>query len=164
MHANYSIWGWVGASNNDPAQGFNTLKSGPGPHCKRRLVDYPAVDSACFYPRDASWRGTSYDPVSLRVCYKPVFCQNVRTDRPGLWHSGFLRPILHYVLRNIRYLQNKSTFLWNVVPNSGLKLCHGTSIVATCCQLSSTKSGRSERNKLDRRRSTMLTISATVDR
>jgi len=30
VHVNYSIWGWVGASNNDPAQGLHTLKSGPG--------------------------------------------------------------------------------------------------------------------------------------
>jgi len=28
VHVNYSIWGWVGASNNDPAQGLHTLKSG----------------------------------------------------------------------------------------------------------------------------------------
>jgi len=28
VHVNYSIWGWVGASNNDPAQGFHILKSG----------------------------------------------------------------------------------------------------------------------------------------
>ena len=27
MHVNYSIWGWVEASNNDPAQGLHTLKS-----------------------------------------------------------------------------------------------------------------------------------------
>jgi len=30
VHINYSIWGWVWASNNDPAQGLHTLKSGPG--------------------------------------------------------------------------------------------------------------------------------------
>ena len=29
MHVNYNIWGWVGASNNDSAQGLHTLKSGP---------------------------------------------------------------------------------------------------------------------------------------
>ena len=29
MHANYSISGWVGASNNDPAQCPHTRKSGP---------------------------------------------------------------------------------------------------------------------------------------
>ena len=29
MHVNYSIWWWVGASNNDPAQGLHTLKSSP---------------------------------------------------------------------------------------------------------------------------------------
>jgi len=34
VHVNYSIWGWVGASNNDPAQGLHTLKSGPDEPCK----------------------------------------------------------------------------------------------------------------------------------
>ena len=29
MRVNYSIWGWVGASSNDPAQGLLTLPSGP---------------------------------------------------------------------------------------------------------------------------------------
>jgi len=29
VHVNYSIRGWVGASNNDPAQGLHTLKSRP---------------------------------------------------------------------------------------------------------------------------------------
>ena len=30
MHVNYSIWEWVGASNNDPDQGLHTLKSDCG--------------------------------------------------------------------------------------------------------------------------------------
>jgi len=29
VHVNYSIRGWVGASNNDPAKGLHTLNSGP---------------------------------------------------------------------------------------------------------------------------------------
>jgi len=31
VHVNYSIWGWVGASNNDPVRGLHTRKSCPAP-------------------------------------------------------------------------------------------------------------------------------------
>jgi len=33
-----------------------------------------------------------------------VFCWNVWTDRPGLWHGRSLRPILHCVSRKFGYL------------------------------------------------------------
>jgi len=53
------------------------------------------------------------------------------------------------------------TSLWNFVLNSGLrKFRHCTSIVATCCQLSSIKVGE---RKLDRRcESQLLTIPASL--
>jgi len=51
-----------------------------------------------------------------------------------------IRPVLHCVKRKFRCLQNKSTSLWNSVPNSGLwKFCCGILIVETCYRLSSRK-------------------------
>ena len=44
------------------------------------------------------------------------------------------------ILRKFGYLQSKSTFFWNFVPNSRLrKFRHGISIVEACYQLCSTK-------------------------
>jgi len=69
-----------------------------------------------------------------------VFYRNGWTGRAGFWHGDFFRPILHCVVRKIRYLQNKGTLLWICTLNSGFKkFRHGTSIVETCYQLSSTK-------------------------
>jgi len=64
--------------------------------------------------------GTSYGPVSMSVCHKSEFYRNEWTDRAGFWHVGFIRPMLHCVLRKFRYLQ-KGTSLWKFVPNSGLR-------------------------------------------
>jgi len=45
-----------------------------------------------------------------------------------------------WVLRKFKYLQNKGTFRRNSVSSCGLrKFRNGASIVATCCQLSSTQ-------------------------
>ena len=69
------------------------------------------------------------------------------------WHGSFRPPVVHCVNRKLGYFQkNKGMTLWKFVPNSGLrKFFFGISIGET----SSTeleKSGRSERDKLDRRR------------
>ena len=98
--------------------------------------------------------GTSYGLVSLSVsvCHKLAFYRNGWTDRAGFWHVtwlvGFVRPILHRAIRKFSYLQNKGTFLWNFVLNSGLRrFCFGISIVETCYQLSLTiVDGQSVRN------------------
>jgi len=55
VHVNYSIWRWVGASNNDPAQGLHTLKSGPD-CCARRV----RLDRA--QPMSSHGRHTGADP------------------------------------------------------------------------------------------------------
>ena len=59
---------------------------------------------------------------------------------------------------------NKGTSLWNFVPNSGLwKFRHGIdrlNVLSTKLD----KGGRSERDKLDRRRSTNYLRALTVDR
>ena len=53
---------------------------------------------------------------------------------------SFLSPVLHCIKKKFGYLQNKGTFLWNFVQNSGVKkFRHGISIVETCYQLSSIK-------------------------
>ena len=54
--------------------------------------------------------------------------------------------------------------LWNFIPNSGLrKFRHGISIVEACYRLSSRKVDCSERDKLDCRRTTKLTIPPSSD-
>ena len=59
MHVNYSIWGWVGASNNDPAQGLHALKSGLGVSSKRRSS---TGLQTCQY-------GTAFRQSSQTTCY-----------------------------------------------------------------------------------------------
>jgi len=94
--------------------------------------------------------------VSVCVCRKSVFCWNVWMDQAGFWHEGFLWLLLYCVLRKFGYL-------WNFVPNSGLrKFCHDGLVVATCYVLSSTKADI-WREELDCRRSAKLTVPATVD-
>jgi len=44
--------------------------------------------------------------VCLSVCHKSVFYRNIWTDRADFWHGGFLRPIVHCVLRKFRYLKH----------------------------------------------------------
>jgi len=75
-------------------------------------------------------------------------------DGAGLWHGGFLRPILHCV--GI-YKNYKGTSLWNFVLNPGIKnftmqyAWHdGTSIDATFGQVALTKvDANCDTDKLD---------------
>jgi len=100
---------------------------------------------ASLYQRNAGW------PVS--VCLSHVGVLSKRLGESSLFeHGTFLPPILHCVLKKFGYLSIQY-LPWNFVINSGFrKFRHGTPIVATRCQLSSTKSDAAERDKLDRRR------------
>jgi len=76
----------------------------------------------------------------LSVCHKSVFCRSGSTNRAGFWHERFFRPVLHRVLRKFRYLQNKSTSLWNFSLNAGLEKISQRHVDRwTCYQLSSRK-------------------------
>jgi len=91
-----------------------------------------------FYPRDAMLARVLAMALCLSVCVcrKSVFYRNGWTIWPGFWHGSFLPPILHCVKRNLCYLQNKGTSLWNSVPNSGLrKFCRGMSIAERAVRL-----------------------------
>jgi len=77
--------------------------------------------------------------LSVFFCHKSELYRNGWTNRAGFWHRSFLSPFLYGVKRKFRYLQNKSTSLWNCVPNSGLRKLFGISIVETCYWLSSRK-------------------------
>jgi len=108
--------------------------------------------------------GTSYGPMSVCVCHKSVF---YRTDeRIELVGMGPCFHIAYTVLKgNCAICKNKGTSLWNFVPNSRLwKFCHGISIMEACFWLNLLhKGGHSERDKLDRRQSTTLTIPQSSD-
>ena len=67
--------------------------------------------------------------VCLSVLHKPVLYENGSTKGADFWHSSFLPPILHCVIRKFGYLQKSGTSLSKFVPNSGLwKFRHGRSI------------------------------------
>jgi len=83
-----------------------------------------------FLPRDAML--SLYTVRSLSVC--PSVRPSVRhklvgllyrndwteQNQSGFCYGGFLSPVLRSVLRKLRYLQNKGTFLWSFFGNSGL--------------------------------------------
>ena len=89
----------------------------------------------------------------LSVCQSQVGVLSKGTNvLIWFWHGGFFRPVLLCVLRKFSYLQNKGTSLWNFFLNSG-EFRHGISIVERAINLA-WEGGRSERDKLDLRRST----------
>ena len=99
--------------------------------------------------------GTSYGLVSLSVsvCHKLAFYRNGWTDRAGFWHVtwlvGFVRPILHRVIRKFSYLQNKGTFLWNFVPTPDFdNFASAYRSSKRVHNLARERRGRSERDKL----------------
>ena len=56
------------------------------------------------------------------------------------WRRCFRRPILHCVIRKFMYLWKLRAYShWNFVSDSGLRVRHGTSVIATCCHISWTK-------------------------
>ena len=90
---------------------------------------------------------TSYGSVSVCLCLSVCICllQVGVLSRRMNESSWFLAWELFStypacILRKFGYLQSKSTFFWNFVPNSRLrKFRHGISIVEACYQLCSTK-------------------------
>jgi len=98
------------------------------------------VSVYAFYRATLSYRRASHGPVSVCVrvcdciCHKPVWYQNDWMNQAGIWHGGLLRPILHCVLGKFRYIRKFRYFRL-----ARHEFRHGTSIVAACCQLSSSK-------------------------
>jgi len=87
--------------------------------------------------------------VCLSVCHKSENSIKRMKESRWFWHRGFLRSIVRCVLRKFEYFENEDTFLWKFFPTYA-DFCHGTSIIATCCQLSSTTNPSSvERSRLD---------------
>jgi len=112
------------------------VRSIRGCSCRARNVVY--------YRATLCIRGTSHRPVSVSVSVRVSVtsrCSIETTERIELvWQVSVLPPVLQCVKRKFGYLQNKGTFLWNFVVNSGLKkFCHGISIVETCYQFNSRK-------------------------
>jgi len=97
--------------------------------------------------------------VSVRpsVCLSVTsLCRSYWTNRADIRRGGFLLPILHSVVRKIRYLQNKGRLLLSGTLSWNLDFAmHGTSIVEMCYQLSSIKLD-AKRDKLVRRRTCQL--------
>ena len=84
----------------------------------------------------------------------------------GFWHGGFLRPAYTLCCKEIQYLQNKGTSIWNFFLNSGFRKFRTAYRPSkrACYQLNSIEKGkRSERDKLARRRSAKLTIPPSSD-
>jgi len=77
----------------------------------------------------------------LSVSHKSVFCRNGWTDRAGFWRGSFLRPVLHCVVRKLRYLQKYRVLSATLLQkNSGLRKFHqNIPIVEACHQLHSRK-------------------------
>jgi len=66
--------------------------------------------------------------------------RNVWTNRAGLGHKGFLRPVIRCVVRKFKHLKNKGTFTSNSVLNTALKniaTVRRSLQVATACKQSS---------------------------
>lgn len=78
-------------------------------------------------------------PVYVSVRHKLVLCRNGRMDGADLGYIGFLSHVLHCVITNLRYLENKSPSMWKFVQNSGLIIFHLCMSIAATCQLSSTE-------------------------
>ena len=92
------------------------------------------------------------------VCHKSVFYRNGWTNRAGFGMWASFHPFYAVLKGNSVISKNKGTSLWNFVLNSGLrKFRHG--IWSSKCVINlAEKGGRSERDKLGRRRSTKSII------
>ena len=58
----------------------------------------------------------------LSVCYKSEFFRNGWTNPAGFGMGAFFHPSYTALKGNLGISKNKSTALWNFVPNSGLLL------------------------------------------
>ena len=104
--------------------------------------------------------GTSYGPVS--VCRKSEIYQNGWTNRADFWHGSFLPPILYCVIRispKIRILPSWTLSQTPDLPENSASACRSSKRVINLAR----QGGRSERDKLDCRRSTKLTIPPSSD-
>ena len=97
----------------------------------------------------------------MSVCHKSVFRRNDWTDRAGF---GMEAPV--HICCTMCYKEIQISTKIRVLPSGSLfktpdfrTFRHGTSIVATCCQHSSTKMD-AQRDKLDRRQSAEAVFTA----
>jgi len=86
-------------------------------------------------------------------------------NRAGLFGVRASFHLSYTVKRKLEYLKNKGTSLGNVVPNPGLLLRNFASVYRSSKSVIvlARHGGRSERDKLDRRRSTKLTMPPSSD-
>ena len=66
----------------------------------------------CFYFLPCN---TSYGPVSVSVCHKPVLYRNDWMIQAGIWRGGVLPPILHCTIKNSGTSRNEGAPIWNFV-------------------------------------------------
>ena len=112
-------------------------------------------------------RGTSHGPVSASVCPSATSRYSVETDERielvfGM--SAFFHPSYTVLKGNSVISKNKGTSLWNFVLNSGLtkilpRHIDRRNVLSTLLE----KGGRSERDKLGRRRSTKSIVPPCSD-
>jgi len=136
-------------------QGHSRLYSRP----YSPIINQSINQSIFLLARRCASAATSHACVSLSVTSR----RSIETAERIVLVFGQELPSIQLTLcyRKFGYLQNKSISLWNFVQNSGLwKFTFGVSIVETCYRLSWQ---RWDRNKLDRRRSTKLTIPSSSD-
>jgi len=126
-----------------------------------------SVAALQVFPRETpcyNCAGTGYGPVS--VCLSVSVTSRCSVETVGRIKLGFGTKVFfgqsYAVSRKFRYLQNKGTSLGNFATNSGLfspRHIDCRNVLSTKLK----KGGRSQRDKLDRRRSTKLTIPLSSD-
>jgi len=121
-----------------------------------------------FYPTDAILaRVLAMDlclSVSLSVCHKSVFYQNGLMNRAGFRMWASFHPSYAVLKGNLGICKNKSCSTWNCFLNCGLRKISPRHI--DCRNALSTQlenGGRSQRDKLDQRRSAKLTMPSSSD-
>jgi len=105
VHVNYSIWGWVGASTNDPAQGVHALKSGPEQRSQH-------VTAAAAAAADQRWttqsRPAGYRPNSrINNTLHAINYRGLR--RRALARSRLYADSLEIIIRHVRTAQLATT-------------------------------------------------------
>jgi len=130
VYANYSIWGWVGASNNNngPAQGLHTLKCGPAMH-RDPMPCFPSLSESVWVPvrpmqlidsvKRACWRSVGHCLWSA-VCGQPSF------DLLLLIYADDGRPALICCDKWWQFVHTDRCFAglytWNVARDHGPKM------------------------------------------
>jgi len=103
--------------------------------------------------------------LSVCVCHKSVFYQNGCMNRAGFWYGRFLLPILYCVRpKKEIWVSSKIWVPLEIYPKlRTLKILLWHIDRRNVLPTSLNEGGRSERDKLDRRRSTKLTIPPSFD-